>query len=111
MTYILLIILIIVIYQLTKNILTTKVPNQKKGNKIRYMCQDCGHEFISSQNIEGCPNCSSNIVDELATIAGLWMLGDWMGFWGNDGDDISSSSDPFEDPWDDGSDLFDDEII
>ena len=50
-----------------------------------YRCKDCGYEFYDEKdNIEGCPNCSSTLVDDLAFLAGGWMLGDWFGLWGDD---------------------------
>ena len=107
-TFILILLLIFIIYQLTKSNNKTLISGFNKPAKIKYKCQDCGHQFISAQDINSCPNCSSNIIDELATMAGLYMLGDWLGFWGNDAEDISSSSDSFDDPWNDGSDSFDD---
>ena len=107
-TFILILLLIFIIYQLTKSNNKTIPSDLKEPVKIKYKCQDCGHQFISAQDINSCPNCSSNIIDELATMAGLYMPGDWLGFWGNDAEDISSSSNSFDDPWNDGSDSFDD---
>ena len=107
-TFIIIALLIFAVYQLIKSISPKTSSFNKKTSKIKYKCQDCGHQFISAQDINSCPNCSSNIIDELATMAGLYMLGDWLGFWGNDAEDLSSSSDSFDDPWNDCSDSFDD---
>ena len=106
-TFILIILFFLILYQLTKSN-KSNILSKKKPENIKYKCQDCGHQFISTQDINSCPNCSSNIIDELATMAGLYMLGDWLGFWGNDAEDLGSSSDSFDDPWNDGSDSFDD---
>ena len=103
-TFLLILLFIFIIYQLTKSNNKTLISGLNKPAKIKYKCQDCGHQFISTQDINSCPNCSSNIIDELATMAGLYMLGDWMGFWGNEAEDLSSNTDPFADSFDDSDD-------
>ena len=39
---------------------------------------------VCGRSAEGCPNCSSTLVDDIAFLAGGWMLGDWLGLWGDD---------------------------
>ena len=107
-TFILIILLFVIIYKLTQSSNGILKSSVKKPVKIKYKCQDCSYSFSDTQNINSCPKCSSNVIDELATMAGIYMLGDWLGFWGDDVDDLSSSSDSFSDPWHDGSDAYDD---
>ena len=54
-------------------------------NIINYRCQDCDHKFYhKDETIESCPNCSSTLIDDLAFVAGAWLLCDWFGLWGDD---------------------------
>ena len=104
----------ILIYILIAIFIFSFIPNFKTDSKpsvsnkmINYKCQDCGYRFQSTKSNSYCPECKSDFIDELATIAGLYMLGDWLGFWGNDDSDSSSGDSFGEDPWDDDFSSFD----
>ena len=85
---------------LSSNSNANLVPPKKVT--FNYKCQDCKYEFTSTKKNAFCPECKSDFIDDLANMAGMYMLGDWLGFWGNDEDDIEQSgSDLFEDSWDD----------
>ena len=57
----------------------------KKSGLTAYRCQDCGFEFHhQDDSLEECPNCSSTLLDDLATLAGIYLLGDWLDIWGGD---------------------------
>ena len=52
---------------------------------INYRCQDCGYEFEEQSNKDPkCPECSSTLLDDLAIMAGIYLLGDWLDLWGDD---------------------------
>ena len=54
---------------------------------INYRCQDCGYEFEKQSNKDlKCPECSSTLLDDLAIMAGIYLLGDWLDLWGEDED-------------------------
>ena len=54
---------------------------------INYRCQDCGYEFEEQRNKDPkCPECSSTLLDDLAIMAGIYLLGDWLDLWGDDED-------------------------
>lgn len=52
---------------------------------MHYRCEDCDFEFNSKDDaIDSCPNCSSSLIDGLAFLACGYLLGDWLGWWGDD---------------------------
>ena len=54
---------------------------------INYRCKDCGYEFEEQSNKDSkCPECSSTLLDDLAIMAGIYLLGDWLDLWGDDED-------------------------
>ena len=106
-TFLLIVLFVFILYKLINNGENSQILKNKLPKRIKYKCQDCGHSFSSTQNVYSCPNCSSNIIDELATMAGIYMLGDWLGVWGNESENLGSNSDPFSDPFEDELDPLD----
>ena len=55
------------------------IKMDNKSELTFYRCQDCGFEFHhQNDSFEACPNCSSTLLDDLAALAGLYLLGDWF---------------------------------
>ena len=96
---------ILILSFIPKGTISSPKPT-KKTDIINYKCQDCGYQFSSTKTSSFCPECKSDLIDDLLTIG---LLGYWFGFWGKGSEDPESSFDSFEDdPWNDDFDSFDD---
>ena len=48
-------------------------------------CSTCNREFIFDEGDDpSCPNCDADLLDVLVSLGIGWMLGDWLGLWGDD---------------------------
>ncbi len=56
-----------------------------KDNNQIVICSSCEHEFVYYEGEKPtCPNCDADILDLLVSLGIGWMLGDWLGLWGDD---------------------------
>ena len=57
------------------------------GNKSSQVvrCSSCNNEFIFYEGDDpSCPNCDADLLDLIVSLGVGWMLGDFLGFWGDD---------------------------
>ena len=48
-------------------------------------CPSCNSEFEYYKGEKpSCPNCDADLLDLLVSLGVGWMLGDWLGLWGDD---------------------------
>ncbi len=56
-----------------------------KDNSQIVMCSSCEQEFMYYEGEKpSCPNCDADLLDLLVSLGIGWMLGDWLGLWGED---------------------------
>jgi DNA-directed RNA polymerase subunit RPC12/RpoP len=53
-------------------------------SKSKYTCNNCGTTFVGPKQGATCPQCHSSIFSTVVELGMWYMLGDWLGFWGND---------------------------
>ena len=47
-------------------------------------CSFCDREFIFYEGDDPtCPNCDADLLELIVSLGIGWMLGDWLGFWGD----------------------------
>jgi len=48
-------------------------------------CSSCKMEFKYYEGEKpSCPHCDADLLDLMVSLGIGWMLGDWLGFWGDD---------------------------
>ena len=48
-------------------------------------CSSCNKDFVYYEGEKpSCPNCDVDLLDVIVSLGIGWMLGDWLGLWGDD---------------------------